>query len=103
MMLFVKISCSFPLASAIKPASAIFGAVNVLFVKVCVDEVVTSPAGNVRMLGFVPSLAVAKTIYHLCLLRTKLKSPDPVTYLNCTVCDPLVEFLKYKKFVHLKE
>ena len=37
-----KITCSFPLASAINPASAIFGAVKVLLVKVVVEDEVTS-------------------------------------------------------------
>ena len=52
-----NIICSAPFASAIKPASAIFGAVKVLFVKVSVDEAVIKPASSIS--GFVPSLAVA--------------------------------------------
>ena len=40
-----------------KPASAIFGAVKVLFVKVSVDEAVINPQSSIS--GFVPSLAVA--------------------------------------------
>ena len=50
-------TCSFPFASAIKPASAIFGAVKVLFVKVSVDDAVIKPESS--MSGLVPSLAVA--------------------------------------------
>ena len=52
-----KITCSFPFASAIKPASAIFGAVKVLFVKVSVEDAVMNPQSS--MSGLTPSLAVA--------------------------------------------
>jgi hypothetical protein len=52
-----KTTDSLPFASAIKPPSANFGAVKVLFVKVSVEEAVINPQSS--MSGLVPSLAVA--------------------------------------------
>ena len=51
-----KTTCSLPFASAIKPASAILGAVKVLFVRVSVDVLATSvsaPDGIVTVPPFV--------------------------------------------------
>jgi hypothetical protein len=80
----VKIANSLPLVSKIEVP--ILGLVKVLFVKVCVPVVVTSPFGKVSMSGLVPSFAVANTTASPLSPAAKVKlSPDPVTYLNCTV------------------
>ena len=66
-----------------------------MFVKVCVPVNVTSPKAKVIISGLVPSLADAKTNWSPLSVVEKVKeSPDPVTYLNCTVYAPDVEFLK---------
>ena len=47
------------------------------------------------MLGLVPSSAAAKiTASLLSVAENVNESPDPDTYLNCTVYAPDVEFLK---------
>ena len=64
----------------------ILGEVSVLFVKVCVPVVVTSPAGKVSISGLVPSFAVANTkASPLSVAENANVSPDPDAYLNCTV------------------
>ena len=69
----------------------ILGDVKVLFVKVCVPVKVTSPAGNVSISGLVPSFAVANTTASPLLSAAKVnESPEPLAYLNWTVCDPEV-------------
>jgi len=84
---------SFPLVSKIDVP--IFGEVKVLLVKVSVPVSVTSPAGKVSISGLVPSFPVANTRASPLFPAAKVKlSPDPEAYLNCTVCDPDVEFLK---------
>ena len=66
-----------------------------MFVKVCVPAVVTLPAGNVRISGLVPSFAVANTTASPLSVAAKVnESPLHDTYLNCTVYEPDVEFLK---------
>ena len=80
---------SAPLVSKIEVP--ILGEVKVLFVKVSADEEVINPQSSIS--GLVPSLAVAYTNFTAPGARVIL-SPDPVTYLNTTFCDPLVEFFK---------
>jgi hypothetical protein len=84
----------------------ILGAVNVLFVKVCVPVSVTVPAvaNDISLiLGLVPSFAVAKTnLSPLSVAEKVTPESDPDAYLNCTVYAPEVEFLKKKMFEHLK-
>ncbi len=49
----------------------------------------------VKIFGLVPSSAEAKTKASPLFVAEKVKElPDPVTYLNCTVYAPDVEFLK---------
>ena len=55
--------------------------------------VVTSPIPISIISGLVPSFAEANKIFVPLSAAAKVKlSPDPETYLNCTVCEPDVEF-----------
>jgi len=64
-----------------------------LFVKVSVPVSVTLPIPMSIISGFVPSFAEAnKILVPLSAAAKVTESPDPVTYLNCTVCDPEVVF-----------
>ena len=59
----------------------ILGEVSVLFVKVCVPVVVTSPITAEAIFGLVPSSAFAYAIT-VSPFATVILSPDPETYLN---------------------
>jgi len=85
----------FPFVSKIEVP--ILGEVKVLFVKVSVPVKVTSPAPKpkVYISGLVPSFPVANTSWSPLSVAVKVKlSPLPDAYLNCTVYEPDVEFLK---------